>query len=56
MIDTRFAVCMVSYGYFGEVMRLSEGMRAVGPARYDLAGVVAFMGDKDYDLEILINK
>lgn len=50
--NVRYAVCMCSYGYFGEVMRLSEGMRALGPLRYDVAGVWAFLKGAQWELDI----
>lgn len=34
------------YGFYGDVMRESEELRWMGPARYDLAGFKVFMNHK----------
>ena len=34
----RYAVCVASYGYMGDLMATSEGLRCLGPARYGIAG------------------
>ena len=36
--EARFAVCVASYGYMGDLMVTSEALRCLGPARYGLAG------------------
>jgi len=45
---TRAAVCMAAYGYFGDLLALSERLRVLGPARYTVAGVAAFVGGRAY--------
>ena len=35
----RYAMCTACYGYMGDLMHTSEGMRWMGPSRYNLAGV-----------------
>jgi hypothetical protein len=39
---SRFAVCVASYGYMGDLMAASEKLRCLGPARYGLAGALAW--------------
>lgn len=34
----RFAMCTACYGYMGDLMHASEGLRWLGPTRYNLAG------------------
>ena len=36
--EHRFAACVASYGYMGDLMATSEKLRCLGPARYGLAG------------------
>lgn len=42
----RFCVCVASYGYMGDLMKDSEKMRIIGPARYNLAGAMALFRNK----------
>jgi ceramide kinase len=35
----RYAVCVASYGYMGDLMATSERLRCLGPARYGIAGM-----------------
>ena len=35
----RFAMCTACYGYMGDLMHTSEGLRWLGPSRYNLAGL-----------------
>jgi len=39
-----FSLAMVSYGYFGDLLRRSEKYRWMGPKRYDVSGVRTFLG------------
>lgn len=32
--EHRYMCCMASYGFMGDVMKLSEGFRWMGPARW----------------------
>ena len=34
----RYAMCTACYGYMGDLMHTSEGLRWLGPSRYNLAG------------------
>lgn len=45
----RFSMAMVSYGYFGDLMKRSERYRWLGPKRYDLSGVLTFLNNKGYE-------
>jgi len=44
----RFAMTMVSYGYFGDLMKHSESLRWLGRQRYDLSGVRTFLAHRSY--------
>lgn len=44
----RFAACVGSYGYMGDLMALSERMRWLGPARYGLAGALTLLRGRAY--------
>ncbi|KAJ9533266.1 hypothetical protein QJQ45_018391 [Haematococcus lacustris] len=48
----RHFVCQAAYGFLGDVMRLSEGLRFLGPARYDIAGALQFLRLRPYRLHI----
>lgn len=39
---------MVSYGYFGDLMKHSENFRWLGRGRYDLSGVRTFLAHRSY--------
>lgn len=39
---------MVSYGYFGDLMKHSESLRWLGRQRYDLSGVRTFLAHRSY--------
>lgn len=44
----RICMTMVSYGYFGDLLRFSERLRWMGPKRYDVAGIKTFLRSKAY--------
>ena len=44
----RFVMTMSSYGYFGDLLAYSEGLRCLGRYRYDLCGVRTFLRHKSY--------
>ena len=44
----RFVMTMTSYGYFGDLLAYSEGLRCLGRYRYDLCGVRTFLRHKSY--------
>jgi len=39
----KFSFAMTSYGFYGNVLKESEQMRKLGPARYDVAGFKSFI-------------
>ena len=41
-----------AYGFLGDVMVFSEGLRFMGPSRYDLSGFLQFLRLKSYKLHI----
>ena len=43
---------MAAYGDFGDLLALSERLRACGPARYTLAGVAVFLGGRAYQTTV----
>ncbi|KAK3862568.1 hypothetical protein Pcinc_031582 [Petrolisthes cinctipes] len=43
------ATTMVSYGYFGDLLRTSERWRCLGPTRYLVAGLVQFFRNRSYE-------
>lgn len=44
----RFAVCVASYGYMGDLMKDSEKLRWMGPARYNIQGAITLFRGKSY--------
>ena len=48
----RYATCVASYGYMGDLMQRSEGMRWMGPSRYNLAGAVALFQGRSYQATV----
>merc|ERR1719320_1472720 len=44
----RFAMTMLSYGYFGDLMKHSERLRWLGKLRYDVSGVRTFLAHNNY--------
>ena len=50
--NSQFSVCYAAYGYMGDLMRRSEGMRWLGPVRYVLSGVAAFLLAKSYHANV----
>lgn len=48
----RYAVCVASYGYMGDLMRISEKLRFLGPARYGLAGAYTLLMGRAYSAEV----
>ena len=48
----RFAACVGSYGYMGDLMALSERMRWLGPARYGLAGALTLLRGRAYGASV----
>lgn len=45
---------MLSYGFFGDIIRQSDRWRCLGPLRYDLAGFFQFLRNKSYPTELII--
>lgn len=48
----RYAVCVASYGYMGDLNRLSERLRFLGPARYGVAGAIMLLRGRAYSAEV----
>ncbi|DBA70237.1 TPA: hypothetical protein ACH3X2_012144 [Trebouxia sp. C0005] len=48
----RFAVCVASYGYMGDLMKDSEKLRWMGPARYNIQGAITLFRGKAYTARI----
>ncbi|RMZ56502.1 hypothetical protein APUTEX25_001349 [Auxenochlorella protothecoides] len=45
---TEFAVCMASYGFMGDLMAESEGLRWLGPLRYEVVGARMLAANRSY--------
>uniref|UniRef100_A0A7S3QT80 DAGKc domain-containing protein n=1 Tax=Dunaliella tertiolecta TaxID=3047 RepID=A0A7S3QT80_DUNTE len=52
-LKSRHFMCQAAYGFLGDVMCLSEGLRFMGPARYDFAGFLQLVKLQSYRLQIL---
>ena len=48
----RFSVCVAAYGYMGDLMKHSEGMRWMGPGRYNIAGAYTLALGKAYQARV----
>ncbi len=48
----RFAVCVASYGYMGDLMKDSEKLRWMGPARYNIQGAITLFRGKAYKARV----
>ena len=48
----RFAVCVASYGYMGDLMKFSERLRWMGPGRYNTAGAITLFRGRSYEAKI----
>eukprot|EP00249_Psilotum_nudum_P006309 c19625_g1_i1 orf=328-2562(-) len=48
----RYAASFAGYGFYGDVIRESEGHRWMGPMRYDYAGTKVFMQHKSYEAQV----
>lgn len=51
----RYAVCVASYGYMGDLMRTSERLRFLGPARYCLAGAWTLLRGASYEAQVKVS-
>ncbi|KAK9823899.1 hypothetical protein WJX72_006250 [[Myrmecia] bisecta] len=49
---SRFAACVASYGYMGDLLRQSEHWRWMGPFRYTLAGTMALLYGRAYQARV----
>lgn len=47
---------LISYGYFGDVLRSSENWRWIGPPRYLLAGVGQLFKNNTYSVKIKVRQ
>ena len=50
--EHRYAVCVASYGYMGDLMRTSERLRFLGPIRYGLAGAWTLLRGAAYEAKV----
>ena len=50
--EHRYAVCVASYGYMGDLMRTSERLRFLGPVRYGLAGAWTLLRGAAYEAKV----
>ncbi|MPC18733.1 Ceramide kinase [Portunus trituberculatus] len=50
------ATTMVSYGYFGDLLRTSERWRKLGPTRYLLSGVLQLFRNRFYEGQLNVRK
>ncbi|GFR45202.1 hypothetical protein Agub_g6596 [Astrephomene gubernaculifera] len=48
----RHFVCMASYGFMGDVMRVSEQLRCLGPGRYDVTGALQYLRLASYRVAV----
>lgn len=48
----RFAVCVASYGYMGDLMKDSEKLRWMGPARYNISGAITLLQGRRYTARV----
>lgn len=48
----RYACSTASYGFIGDVLGASERMRWMGPARYDISGMMTFMNLRSYAVRL----
>lgn len=46
--EKRHVVSLMAYGFYGDIIRRSEMMRFLGPARYDVMGALAFFLGRTY--------
>ncbi|XP_074580254.1 ceramide kinase-like [Curcuma longa] len=50
--SVHYAASFAGYGFYGDVIKGSEGYRWMGPKRYDYAGTMAFLKHRSYEAEI----
>ena len=48
----RIVTTVVSYGYFGDLLRSSESLRCLGPSRYFLSGMQQILRNPSYPVTI----
>lgn len=48
------ATTMVSYGYFGDLLKTSEQWRKLGPTRYIVSGVLQFLRNRSYEGQLKV--
>lgn len=51
--DQKYSACLAGYGFMGDIIRASEKLRCLGPIRYDIAGVLAFLLRRSHRARIL---
>lgn len=45
-------MCVASYGYMGDLLRISEKLRWLGPARYNYAGALVMALGLSYEAHV----
>ena len=48
----RYATCVASYGYMGDLMHTSESLRWMGPERYNVAGAFTLALGRSYQAKV----
>lgn len=48
----RYACCIATYGFMGDVVQESERHRWLGPLRYDLVGALKLLGNQSYKCRV----
>ncbi|KAK9812251.1 hypothetical protein WJX73_007417 [Symbiochloris irregularis] len=48
----RYATCVASYGYMGDLMHTSERLRWMGPGRYNIAGALTLAMGRSYNAKV----
>ena len=52
----RFMTTMLSYGFFGNIIKQSDSWRFFGPLRYNLAGFCQFILNTSYPIQLKIHQ
>lgn len=48
------ATTMVSYGYFGDLLKTSERWRKLGPSRYVVSGILQVLRNRSYEGQLKV--
>ncbi|UJR29327.1 hypothetical protein I4U23_010539 [Adineta vaga] len=52
----RFMATMFTYGFFGNIIEQSDKWRFFGPLRYTLAGIVQFLRNSSYNIDLTLTQ